>query len=106
MAEYTACSTGPTSYSDVVTALSKEIGRPIQIVQKDYFKSVEVFEDLVSGGSGSLPRYPRDALQRLILYYNFYGIKGNTNVLEWLIGRRPTTVEDFLRQKILDAQRS
>lgn len=102
LAEYTACSTGPTSYSDVVAALSKEIGRPIQIVQKAYFESVEFFENVVSGNSGSIPRYPRDALQRLLLYYNFYGIKGNTNVLEWLIGRKPTTVEDFLRQKMLD----
>jgi uncharacterized protein YbjT (DUF2867 family) len=106
LAEYTACSTGPTSYADVIAALSHEIRRPVKTVQRNYYESVESFEKAISGNGGGVPRATRDALQRLLLYYNFYGIKGNPNVLEWLIGRKPTTVKDFLHQKVLDCQGS
>jgi hypothetical protein len=85
---------------------SHEIRRPVKTVQRNYYESVESFEKAISGNGGGVPRATRDALQRLLLYYNFYGIKGNPNVLEWLIGRKPTTVKDFLHQKVLDCQGS
>ncbi|KAL2022920.1 hypothetical protein VTK56DRAFT_4135 [Thermocarpiscus australiensis] len=106
LAEYTACSTGPTSYVQVIDALSKEIGKPIQILQKEYFESTEQFLKAAAGTSEGLPQYTRDAVHRLVLYYNFYGIKGNTNVLEWLIGRKTTSVEEWVHQKVLECQRS
>lgn len=106
LAEYTACSTGPTSYADVIAELSKEINRPIKIVQRDYFDSVNFFQNMLFGNSADIPLTTRDAIQRLVLYYNFYGIKGNTNVLEWLIGRKPTTVKDWLHQKVLECRGS
>ena len=106
LAEYTACSTGPTSYADLIAMLSEEIGKSIQILEKGYFESADQFQSMFAGKDGDVPPVTRDAIHRLLLYYNFYGIKGNTNVLEWLIGRKPTTVEDFLRQKILEIRKS
>ncbi|AEO69901.1 3fe92f1b-c3ef-4bdf-98a4-5777eb6d26a8 [Thermothielavioides terrestris] len=106
LAQYTACSTGPTSYVQVVDALSKEIGKPIQIVRKEYFDATEELLKAVVGTAEGLPQSTRDAVHRLVLYYNFYGIKGNTNVLEWLIGRKTTSVEDWVHQKVLECQRS
>ncbi|PWY81000.1 NAD(P)-binding protein [Aspergillus eucalypticola CBS 122712] len=103
LAEYTACSTGPTSYTDVISVLGKEIGKPIQIELLEYSKSAEIFEKAIAG-NGAIPRTTRDTIQRLMLYYNFYGIKGNTNVLEWLLGRKPTTVQEFLHQKVLECK--
>lgn len=107
LAEYTACSTGPTSYADLIAMLSGEIGKPIQILEEGYFESADQFQSMMfAGKEGDVPPGTRDALHRLLLYYNFYGIKGNTNVLEWLIGRKPTTIEDFLRQRILEIRKS
>ncbi|KAJ5651509.1 uncharacterized protein N7484_005232 [Penicillium longicatenatum] len=101
LAEYTACSTGPTSYAEVISMLSEEMGRPNTIVKKDYFESADQFQNMLAGKNGEVSPGARDAIHRLLLYYNFYGIKGNTNVLKWLIGREPTTIKGFLHQKVL-----
>ncbi|KAF9882766.1 hypothetical protein FE257_005301 [Aspergillus nanangensis] len=106
LAEYTACSTGPISYADVIAILSKEIGKPISIVRKGYYETADQFQSMLFGKDGNAQRDTRDAIHRLLLYYEFYGIKGNPNVLEWLIGRKPTTVQDFLRQRISETQTS
>ncbi|KAJ5784224.1 uncharacterized protein N7503_009436 [Penicillium pulvis] len=105
LAEYTACSTGPTSYAEVIAMLSEEVDRPIQIVKKDYFESADQFQSMLAGKNGDVSPATRDAIHRLLLYYNFYGIKGNANVLKWLIGREPTTVKGFLHQKVLSLRK-
>lgn len=100
LAEYMLCSTGPTSYMDVTATLGKVIGKSIQIKTREFYDSVEFLETMVLEDPKKAHRVARDGIQRLQLYYNFYGIKGNTNVLEWLIGRKPTTVEDFFRERV------
>ncbi|KAJ5914998.1 hypothetical protein N7504_003881 [Penicillium tannophilum] len=105
LAEYTACSTGPTSYAEVIAMLSEEIDRPIQIQKKEFYESANQFQSMLAGKNGELSPASRDAMHRLLLYYNFYGIKGNTNVLKWLIGRETTTVKDFLHQKVLNLRK-
>lgn len=40
----------------------------------------------------------RDATERLVLYYSRRGLKGNSSVLEWLIGRKPTSHAEWTRQ--------
>jgi uncharacterized protein YbjT (DUF2867 family) len=106
LAEYTVCSTGPTSYADIVGLLSEEIGKSIRIVKKDYLEAAHQFQMMLAGKNGDVPPTTRDSIHRLLLYYNFYGIKGNTNVLEWLIGRRPTTIKDFLSERIREVHKS
>lgn len=106
LAEYTACSSGPTSYADLIAMLREEIGKPIRTVRKEFFESSDQFQKMLAAKYGDVPPGTRDAIQRLLLYYNFYGIKGNPNVLGWLIGRTPTSVKDFLRQRIRDIQQS
>ncbi|KAJ6112000.1 hypothetical protein N7523_008061 [Penicillium sp. IBT 18751x] len=105
LAEYTACSSGPTSYADLIAMLSEEIDKPIRILRKDFFESSDQFQNTLAGKHGDVPPGTRDTIQRLLLYYNFYGIKGNPNVLGWLIGRAPTTVKELLRQRIRDFQK-
>ena len=82
--------------------LSREIGKSIQVQEKYFFESASQFQSLFAGSDGNVSSGTRDTIYRLLLYYNFYGIKGNTNVLQWLIGRKPTSVEEFLRNKILE----
>jgi uncharacterized protein YbjT (DUF2867 family) len=106
LAQYTACSTGPTSYAEVLAMLSKEIGKPIRVQKQDFYETADKFSMALAGKSGEVPQASRDAVHCLLLYYNFYGIKGNSNVLEWLIGRKPTSIGQSLHQKVSEIRAS
>jgi len=41
-----------------------------------------------------------DGVQRLLLYYDNHGLKGNPSVCEWLLGRKPTSLEEWFQSEI------
>jgi uncharacterized protein YbjT (DUF2867 family) len=55
-------------------------------------------------GPGALPSeeddWRRDAMVRLFDHYGRYGITGNPNVLGWLLGRPPTSFEEYVRRSL------
>ncbi|HEY5387399.1 MAG TPA: hypothetical protein VIL79_05790 [Thermoleophilia bacterium] len=57
-----------------------------------------------STAAGSRPTdvedYRLDAMVRLFGHYGRYGITGNPNVLGWLLGRRPTSFEQYVRRSL------
>jgi len=65
---------------------------------------VELVPFPVGTTAGGLPSeaedYRRDALVRLFDHYGRYGITGNSNVLSWLLGRRPTSFAEFVRRSL------
>ena len=44
--------------------------------------------------------YRLDAMFRLFDHYGRYGITGNPNVLSWLLERRPTTFDEYVRRSL------
>jgi uncharacterized protein YbjT (DUF2867 family) len=40
--------------------------------------------------------YSEDCLARLFFYYNRWGLTGNNNILRFLLGREPTSMEDYV----------
>jgi len=42
----------------------------------------------------------RDAMVRLFDHYGRHGITGNPHVLGWLLGRPPTTFEEYVRRSL------
>jgi hypothetical protein len=42
--------------------------------------------------------FTSDALERMFVYYNRHGLTGNSNVLGWLLGRKPTDVPEYVRR--------
>ena len=100
LAEYMICSTCPTSYTDVINMLSQLSNTHINVVTQEFYEGTRFVQNMVSNDSKDCHRVTRDGIQRLQLYHNYYGINGNTNVLEWLIGRKPTAVEEFLRDRM------
>jgi uncharacterized protein YbjT (DUF2867 family) len=44
--------------------------------------------------------YTVDAFHRLFGHYDRHGIAGNPNVLGWLLGRQPTTFEQYVRREL------
>jgi uncharacterized protein YbjT (DUF2867 family) len=57
-----------------------------------------------SDEGGSKPNevedYRIDAMVRLFEHYGRYGITGNSNVLGWLLGRRPTSFEQYVHRSL------
>lgn len=74
----------------LVEALSRHSGKKIENRQL----SIEEFLTHVPGTEG----YMGNFLIRVMSYYNRFGIRGNANVLSWLLGRKPTTLQQYLER--------
>jgi hypothetical protein len=46
------------------------------------------------------PDITRDETERLVLFYTLRGLKGNASVLKWLIGRDPTSVDEWVKSQL------
>lgn len=120
-AQYPLCSTMPLSDAQVIGVIEKYIGKKIEIQTPSFEDGVGnvikyLFggkEDAVYAGeqvdpdlkrpaaAGDLrPDITRDAAERLVLFYNRRGLRGNPNVLRWLIKRETTSVEEWVRMQL------
>jgi len=94
-AQYPLVSFGPITYSEVTEQVAKAMGKPIE--QKPV--SVEEGADMMMQGifgSTHVPTRSRDKAERLVLFYQRRGLQGNSNVLEWLLGRKPTSISEWV----------
>ena len=131
LAEYPLCSTMPLSDAYVIKAIGKRIGKDIEIKSPSFetgvakalnylfgsktATSAEVSNVYASTASGDYADndlanqgdlrgdIARDEAERLVLFYNRRGLKGSPNVLRWLLGREPTTVEGWVDIQMNDA---
>jgi uncharacterized protein YbjT (DUF2867 family) len=46
--------------------------------------------------AGGLPDYAVETLLKMFRYYAAYGLVGNSNVLRWLLGREPRSLDAFI----------
>jgi uncharacterized protein YbjT (DUF2867 family) len=95
-ATYELCSAEYLNAHEVAVILSNVLGKEIKakLVSEDLFISEfqKMFPDFGD--------YPAEALRALFKYYSQYGFFGNPNVLTWLLGRAPTTLEQYVRKSI------
>ncbi|KAI9657222.1 MAG: hypothetical protein M1831_004411 [Alyxoria varia] len=98
-AQYPLTSTMPESYEDVVHMVGKEIGKDITIEQRPIFEAVNLFLKFIAGTEDA-PSRTRDACERLLLYYNRHGIIGNPSVLEWVLGRKATSHQEWIHKQV------
>lgn len=99
-AQYPLVSAGPHSYKDVIEIVSKEIGRDVKIEQRSFPDAVNALLKILFGGTEEVHPITRDAAERMLLYYNRHGLIGNSNILEWLLGRKPTTYREWVCMQI------
>jgi len=102
-AEYPLVSTRPTSYRKVVEEIGRQIGREIRIEQLSYNDAVENLLKMLYGDKRP-SRTTRDMAQRMLLYYNHYGLKGNPNVMEWLLAHKPTSHSEWVSMQVAKAK--
>jgi uncharacterized protein YbjT (DUF2867 family) len=129
LAEYPLCSTMPISDADVVKVIGKRIGKNIEVTSSPFEKGVQTVLQYLFGKqaasstvfsskgdhspSGVLANegdlrgdLVRDEAERIVLFYNRRGLKGSPNVLRWLLGREPTTVEEWIDIQLTEARQS
>jgi uncharacterized protein YbjT (DUF2867 family) len=85
---------------DLVATLSRIVGRKISIAQKT---PEELFAVLwPTADQAAEHRHEIEVLLSICAWYSEFDFTGNPNVLRWLLGRPPTTFEQFVRRTIAE----
>lgn len=121
LAEYHLCSTMPVSDADVCDVISKKISKRIEVTRPSFETGVNKSLAYLHGSTvgsesdvyaGTPPDFRlaaegdlrgdlvRDAAERLVMFYNRRGLVGSPNVLKWLLGRDPMTVEQWVDSQL------
>ncbi|WP_433136854.1 SDR family oxidoreductase [Actinomadura nitritigenes] len=89
-ATYELCGTDTLTGHEIAEVLTSAGGTPVRAEQ------VPLHAVLPEGA----PDHTIDGFTRLINHYDRYGIRGNPNVLRWLLGREPTTFAQYVRREL------
>lgn len=92
-ATYELVGTAPLSQVDVAAALGEGLGRPVRAEAE----LVEVWE--ARARAGGMGADECATLVKMFRYYARHGLVGNAKVLGWLLGRRATTLSEFVRRE-------
>lgn len=91
-ATYELVSIEGLSQTEVAAILSQELGRPVQAttVPLETWRS--------QAKEAGLGDYQIETLSSMFTYYQRLDFLGNPHVLSWLLGRSPTTLNEFVRR--------
>ncbi|KIW61624.1 hypothetical protein PV05_01724 [Exophiala xenobiotica] len=95
-AQYPLCSTMPLKPGDVMQAASKAIARELVVDDLSVEAATNLLLTLTRGSLDKVDPRDRDGAERLILFYRRRGLQGNPGVMRWLLGREPTSVQQYL----------
>ncbi len=90
---YELAGSPPLSQFEVAAALSERLGRGVRVEET----GLDVWER--GARSSGLSDYAVTTLLQMFRYYARHGLVGNPNVLGWLLGRAPTSLETFLARQ-------
>lgn len=100
-AQYPLSSSLPMSEIEVAEVIGRHIGKQVRTRAPAFEQGVG---RALSGGpaaEGDLrPDITQDIAERLILFSNRRGVRGNPNVLRWLLGREPTTMDEWVQAEL------
>lgn len=105
LAQYPLSSTRTLPYDEVIGNVSQAIGKHIKVETRPVIEATNALLDMLFGGADKAHPRTRDAAHRMVLFYNYHGLKGNPNVLEWLIGRKPTAHADWVQAQVQSVQK-
>jgi len=88
---YEIAGTLPMSHVEVAEILSRALNRDVR-AEKEEIKAWRL-----RAGAGRMSDYAVENLVRMFEYYDQWGLKGNPNVLRWLLRREPISLENFIR---------
>jgi len=89
-ATYELVGTPALSQAEVAEVVSQKLGRSVRVEAQ----SIEEWE--ARARASDMGEYQRETLIKMFRYYARCGLAGNPNVLGWLLGRPPTTLDEFV----------
>jgi uncharacterized protein YbjT (DUF2867 family) len=90
----------PLTFADAMGVIGDKIGREVEIERLEYKQAVDGLLVRLFGTSEGVDQRKRDVAQRMILFYDNRGLVGNSNVLEWVLGRRATQFDEWVEKKL------
>lgn len=99
-ATYQILSTWPMKYTEYIQSVGDVMGKRIEIKQMPYEEATNLYCKMTIGEDNRDDQRFRDGPERMLLYYNSRGLKGNPRVLEWLLGRSATSPAELARQML------
>jgi NAD(P)H dehydrogenase (quinone) len=78
----------------IAKVLSEVMGRRIEA------ESYSIPQWIDQAHTAGLGEYAIEALVKMFRYYDGYGLQGNPNILEWLLGRPPTRLRAFVERVV------
>ncbi|KAJ0122116.1 hypothetical protein J7T55_002628 [Diaporthe amygdali] len=103
-AQYQLSSTLPIPETEVAKIVGKHLGKEVQTRAPTFEEGVGRALQYLFGGAAAegepRPDITRDEAERLILFSNRRGLRGSPNVLRWLLGREPTTLDEWIKTQM------
>lgn len=96
-ATYELCGDNHLSILEIAEMYKRISGLPLETTYTERENFWRDFPNFVGSGSDS---YARAAVMGIRDTYNDYGFDANCNVLEWLLERPSTKMEDYLRREL------
>jgi uncharacterized protein YbjT (DUF2867 family) len=97
---YELVGTLPLTQAEVAARFSAHLGHAVTASE------MEIGEWERQARAQGLREYAIQTLIKMFRYYAAYGLVGNSNVLTWLLGRAPASLDDFIRETMAEQSRS
>lgn len=91
-ATYELAGTAPFPHAEVGEIMKSVLNRPIRVEQE------EISEWRLR--AGEINEYALENLVKMFEYYDKWGLSGNPNVLRWILGRDPVSLENFIERSM------
>lgn len=100
-ATYQMVSTSPpTSYREVCVIVGKVVDKEIKVEAMPFQKTMQREPPVEKMFGLRENASTRDGAQRMLLYYNYRGLVGSSNIMRWVLGREPTGWGGWVRGKM------
>jgi NAD(P)H dehydrogenase (quinone) len=95
-AVYELSGTTALTQSELVFILAEARGTFIR------YEEISIADWCLKAAASGLSEFEVETLTRMFRYYAAYGLRGSTNQLSWLLGRKPTGFLEFAKREIFE----
>jgi uncharacterized protein YbjT (DUF2867 family) len=96
---YPLVSVPEITYGEGTRQIGVAMGKEIEIRDLPFDDAVDFLLDVIFGAKENAPPEAWDKIAYLVVHYKKRGIRGNSGVLEWLLGRKPTSLVEYVQYK-------
>jgi uncharacterized protein YbjT (DUF2867 family) len=96
---YPLVSVPEITYGEATRQIGVAMGKDIEIKDVPFDEAVDFLLEWHFGAKENAHPETWDKMACLVVHYKKRGIRGNSGVLEWLLGRKPTTLVQYVQDK-------